>query len=95
MNAGDVASGRNDTAFAAANDHRLVGKLRIVTLLDRRVEGIAVDMCERQLAEFRVAKKPRAAAGQTPSRFGGLLPEAVSAEARNRCSAVGHIRNKC
>ena len=63
MDAGDVAGGRDDAARAAADDHRLVGQFRPVALFDRGIEGIAVDVGDRQLMKFRVAEQARAAAG--------------------------------
>ena len=63
LDAGDVAGGRDDAALAAADDHRLVGQLRIVALLDRRIEGVAVDMGESSL-RVRDGEQPRAAAGR-------------------------------
>src|SRR5262249_31372172 len=62
--AGDVAAGEHDAAPASADDHRLVGKRRVVALLDGGVEGVAVDVRDRQRVELRVADEPgRAAAG--------------------------------
>ena len=64
MDAGDVAGGGDHAARAAADDHRLVGKFRPVALFDRRIEGIAVDVGDRELMQFRVAQQARAAAGR-------------------------------
>jgi len=44
MNAGDVARGRNHAALAATDDHWLVAQLLIVSLLDRGIKRVAVDM---------------------------------------------------
>ena len=78
----DVAAGRDDAApAAAADDQRLVGKLGPVALFDRRVEGVAVDMGDRQLG---AGVGDRGAA----SRSAGSAPparrrlEAVAAEMR-------------
>lgn len=46
IGARDVAGGRDHAAFAAADDHGLVGKLRIVAFLDGRIEGVAIDVRE-------------------------------------------------
>ena len=62
LDAGDVAGGRDDAALAAADDDRLVLQRRIVALLDRRVEGVAVDMGEMQPVELRMPDQARAAA---------------------------------
>ena len=61
--AGDVAGRGDDAALAAADDHRLGGKRRIVALLDRGVEGVAIDMGDGERAEFVVAQQARRAAG--------------------------------
>ena len=53
LDAGDVAGGRDDAALAAADDDRLVLQLGIVALLDRRIEGVAVDMREMQSCRAR------------------------------------------
>ncbi len=82
MNAGDVAGGGDDAALAAADDDRLVGKLRIVALLDRRIEGVAIDMGERQVDRVRLMPdEARAAAGRATARFAFLLGKAVATEA--------------
>ena len=79
VDAGDVAAGRDDAAFSPADDHRLVGKARVVALLDRGVEGVAIDMGDGKRAEFRVGRDARAAAGAaTRTRCGR---QAVAAEA--------------
>jgi hypothetical protein len=67
IGAGNVAAGRDDAAFAAADNQRLVGELRIVPLLDRGIEGIAVDMRDRQCVAFGMNEKPRRAAGSAPA----------------------------
>jgi len=46
--AGDVARRRDHAALAAANDDRLVGKLRVIALFHGRVERVAIDMGERE-----------------------------------------------
>jgi hypothetical protein len=49
---GDIAAGRNDASFAAANDERFVTQARVIPLLDRGVKSIAIDMCNRELIEL-------------------------------------------
>ncbi len=51
--AGDVAGGGDDAALAAADDDRLGGKRRVVALLDRGVEGVAVDMGDGERRQAR------------------------------------------
>jgi hypothetical protein len=46
--AGDVAGGGHHAALAAADDHRLVAQGRVVALLHRGVEGVAVQVGDRQ-----------------------------------------------
>jgi hypothetical protein len=48
MNTGDVAAGGDNAAFAPADDHRLVGKVRIVALFDRCIKRVAIHMRKRQ-----------------------------------------------
>ena len=50
--AGDVAGRGDHAALAAADDHRLGGKRRIVAFLDRGVEGVAIDMGDGKAVEF-------------------------------------------
>ncbi len=66
MDAGNVTGRGDDATLTAADDHGLVGELRIVALLDRGIEGIAVDMREGQPVEFGVPEEPRTAAGEAP-----------------------------
>ena len=63
LDARDVAGGGDDAARAAADDHRLVGQFGTVALLDRGIEGVAVDVGDRKLVQLRVAQQPGAAAG--------------------------------
>src|SRR4051812_29780364 len=69
VGAGDVAGGRHHAALAPADDHGLVGDVGIVALLDGRVEGVAVDMCDGQACE-------RAVAGEAGGTAGGTAPHA-------------------
>ena len=64
VGARDVAGGRDHAALAAADDQRLVGERRIVALLDRGVEGVAVDMRDRRAR--RAARGGSAAASRRP-----------------------------
>ena len=83
-----VAAGRDDAALAAADDHRLVGERRVVALLDRGVEGVAIDMRDRQ----RV-RAPRGATGAASRRPGSARPlPATSAGSRGRSRASGSSR---
>ncbi|ASY62414.1 hypothetical protein SJ05684_c09550 [Sinorhizobium sojae CCBAU 05684] len=52
-------------------------------------------MRQHQPVELGVVQETRTAAGAAPPGEGGLFLQAVSAEARNRCSAVSHVWNKC
>ena len=58
-------------------------KLRIVALFHRRIEGVAVDMRDRQRIEFRVTQEPRAAAARQrcpgrPDRAQAIAAKAVA-----------------
>ncbi len=59
----DIAGGRDDAAGRAADDQRLVGKRGVVALLDRGVEGVAIDMGDGERVDFRVPDEARRAAG--------------------------------
>ena len=48
LDPGDVAGGGDHAAPAAADDHRPVAQARVVALLDRGVEGVAVEMRDRR-----------------------------------------------
>ena len=81
----DVAAGGDDAAPPAApDDHRLVDEIRTVALLDRRVEGVAIDVSDRQTGVC--GDEPRRAAARAAARGGAFvvdLGEAVAAEARH------------
>ena len=81
LDAGDVAGGGYDTALAAADDDRLVGQFGAIALFHGGVEGVAVDMGERQAVEFVVARQARAAAPVAASCRTLLEGHAVAAEA--------------
>ena len=74
-----VAGGGHHAATAATDDHRLVGKAWIVPLLDRCVEGVAVDVRQGEGQQFRVRNKARAAAIRAACT-GRDAAEAISAK---------------
>src|SRR3546814_5272053 len=83
-----VAGRRDHAAAAAADDHRLVAQFRAVALLDTGVEGIAIDVGERQAVEVRVPEHAQTAAGRAARRGCGAgwlrnSLEAVAAEPRH------------
>jgi hypothetical protein len=55
----NIAGRRNHAAFAAADDERLVGEEGVVALLNRGVEGVAIDMGNGERVEFVVAENAR------------------------------------
>ena len=57
-----IAAGEHHATLAAADDHRLVGERGVVPLLDRGIEGIAIDVRDRQRIELGVPQQPRRAA---------------------------------
>ena len=65
-----VAGGRDDPALAAADDHRLVGEARVVPLLHRREERIAIHMGDGEAVALPVPEQARGAAGRAPFRQG-------------------------
>ena len=87
IGARDVAGGRHHAALAAADDHRPVGQLRIVALLDGGVERVAVDMRQRQRGQRVVADQARGAACAAPPGLDIEVAEAIPAEARGPSSA--------
>src|SRR5262249_53926677 len=93
----DVAGGEHDAALAAADDHRLVGERRIVAFLDGGVEGVAIDVGDRQRVDLRMAQQPRRAAGGAAPGSLRHVAAAIAAEAGHRSlarCAVAHGRLK-
>jgi hypothetical protein len=86
----DIAGGGDDAAFATADNDRLVRKVRIVALLDRRIKGVAVDMGERQAIEFGMIDEAGAAACATTAQVHRLPGKAVAAEARKTRFGCAH-----
>ena len=84
--AGDVAAGGDDAAApAAADDDRLVGEGRVVALLDRGVEGVAVDMGDRQvvgMARAQDARRPAVRATGGVVAHDAELHKTIAAKAR-------------
>ena len=77
----DIAASGDHATFAAADDHRFVGKTRVVALFDCGVEGVAVDMRDGQRGGFRVAHEARGAAGNAALCRVGRIRQAIAAEA--------------
>ncbi len=59
IGARDIAAGRDDATLAAADDQRPVDEGRVVALLDRRIEGVAVDMGDGQRRKVRMPHQAR------------------------------------
>jgi hypothetical protein len=53
--------------------------VRVVALLDRGIEGVAIEMGDGEAVELRVVKRPRAAASRAPPEAGLDLAETVAA----------------
>ena len=66
LDPGDIAGGQHHPALAAADDHRLFGQLRIVTLFDRGIKGVAIHMRHRKRHQLGVVQHPRPTAGRAP-----------------------------
>ena len=64
VGAGDVAAGGDHATVATADDHRDITQLRPVSFLDGSVEGVAVEMGDREIMEFLVSCNPHRAAGR-------------------------------
>ncbi len=101
----DVAGGRDDASPPAADQHRLVGEGRVVALLDRGEEGVAVEMGDAEAEELAVPEDAARAAGgaaAVPQRrrraepvagaAGGVLARArrVLAKNKRRGAAINH-----
>ena len=80
VSAGDVAAGSHHAPVAAADDHGDVAKLRPVALLDRGIEGVAVEMGNREIVQLAVAEDARRSAGRAGSSIGGRPAAAVAAQ---------------
>ena len=76
-----VAGREHDAALASADDHRFVRERRIVALLDRGIEGVAVDMGDRKRVEFRMAQQARRAARRAAGYAVRRVAAAIAAEA--------------
>ena len=87
IDARDIAGGRDHAALPAADDDRLVAQLRVVALLHAGIEGIAVDVRDREQIELGVGEDSgrgamRTAAQARPRR-GRDRPRTVAAEGRH------------
>ena len=87
VGARDVAAGRDHAALAAADDQRLVGESWVVALLDRGVEGVAVDMGDRQRRRVR-----RGARGAASRRPGSAFAASAASVRQSRQNAVTESR---
>ena len=82
---GHIAAGRNDAPNAAANDHRLVRKARIVAFLDGGIERVAVEMGDGKLEKFRMRDdSPGATDRAKPLRTGFGRRITIAAKAGKR-----------
>ncbi len=102
----DVAGGRDHAPFRPSDDHRLFGQGRVVALLHRGVEGVAVDMGNGKRVELGMRHDPSAAAGRAALRrrlgkdlcaipaqsthFGALIPPRPPSTARRRPARRWH-----
>src|SRR5262249_54521974 len=88
--------------LAAADDYRAVPQRRIVTLLDAGIEGVAIEVGDREGRQFRVPDKARRAAAGAALRLAGRRCErpaltaqegagvhVVDCRGRSRPSGVG------
>ncbi|MNE54965.1 hypothetical protein D3C80_1497820 [compost metagenome] len=75
-----IAGGGDDPAFAAADDHRPVAQFGPVALLDRGVEGVAVQVGDGQVAQFIMSDHPTRGARRAPLDLAVAGPQAVAAD---------------
>lgn len=64
MHPGYVATGRDHPSDTAANDQGTIAKVWSVTLLDRGIEGVTVQMCNAQRGELFITDQSQAGAGR-------------------------------
>src|SRR5262249_61421514 len=84
----DIAGSEHDAAVAAAHDHRLVGKARIVALFDGGIEGVAIDVSDGERIDVRMAQQARRAAGGATADLLRQIAAAIAAEARQSSSRL-------
>jgi hypothetical protein len=58
-----IVAGEHDPAGTTADDHRAVRQFGSVALFDGSIKRVAIDMCDRQRAEFGMAYQARRATG--------------------------------
>ncbi len=80
MYAGNITGRGDNAAFAATDDDRPVGKIRIVTFFYRGVKGIAINMGKRQCVKLRMGNKPWTSALDTALPLRRLLGQTVPAK---------------
>ena len=80
VNASDIAGRGDDAAPPAADDDWAIGEGGIVALLDRGVEGVAVEMGDGEAIEFGMGDEPGAAAMRTARRLCLCRREAIEAK---------------
>ena len=80
VGAGHVAAGRHHAPVAAAHDHGDVAQLGPVALLDRGVEGVAVEMGDGEVVELRMVESARRPASRAGPGIRGRLAAAIAAE---------------
>jgi hypothetical protein len=85
-----VAAGQHDPALAAADDHRLVGKRGVVALLDRGIEGVAINVRNRERVKLAVTDELWRPATRTAHGFARHVAAAVAAEAGWCKGRAGH-----
>jgi hypothetical protein len=83
-----IAGGGDHAAPAAADDQRFVVQRRIVPLLDRRIEGVAVDMRDRKRIEVGMTDDARRGAGAAARGAFRYVGEAIAAQSRHGGTVV-------
>ena len=91
VGARDIAARGDDTAPAAADDHRLGGERGVVALFDGGVERVAIDVRDRQRRQFVMANEARRAAGRTARRLRRRIGKAVAAEAHSHRTSSRYV----
>ena len=80
VSAGHIACGGDHATLAAADDDRLVGKRRVITLFDGGVECVAIDVSNAERGCVRMAYQSRRPTGWTAHRVIVGVGEAIPTE---------------
>src|SRR5690606_18929966 len=84
-----IAGGADDAALAAADDERFVAQFGMIALLDRGIEGVAIEMRDAECVNLVMKDETRPAADGTAGGALCRLGEAVAAKS-SACFPSAH-----